>query len=386
MSLFDKSSGLVYTETISAPAGSMVQTWSTRVRGTRINPSLYRSHGNGCSSLQEMALRSCVWHVQMIEPEALQWLGWHYARQIYNKIKQSDALTFNIWNTFAKAFPNEIDRNHQFYVYGYESWFPEDGHATARLPAVVDRLAKLDSSILTFLCIHGLSQRNDLMILTKLDALAALLLEYSQDIDLDVMETSKTQLRNWGRAVFEKGAFKRLKVLVLGNSGLWGNAIMKQVSSFPALALIGIRVWAGSEKEACEFPGDWSAISNAWLREKGFSDQEHNPYSMWADSNATTSSKLEKIYNISGKLLRTPVLDGPADLSVSVTYAGDRTCSPLDHVTWYFRDPEKENLHLTKRIGENQGQDHRGSGDTNKKRKVRQNKKVEVGSLLGTFT
>ena len=87
MSLFDQSSGQVYTETVSAPVPSMIPTWTTQARGRRENPAEYQHRGKGCSTLQQMTLRSCIWHIDLMEPEALQWLGWHYASRIYERLK-----------------------------------------------------------------------------------------------------------------------------------------------------------------------------------------------------------------------------------------------------------------------------------------------------------
>lgn len=84
MAQFDPSSGLVFTERL-APVRSMVPAWTTNSRGKRVNPS--RSLQLRCSSLQEMALRACVWNVDNMEPEALKWLGWPYARRLYDRLK-----------------------------------------------------------------------------------------------------------------------------------------------------------------------------------------------------------------------------------------------------------------------------------------------------------
>jgi hypothetical protein len=83
MVLFDKASGVVYTETTSAKVGSMVPTWMSQARGKRDRKLALRSRGKGCSSLQNMALRSCAFHVELFVPETLQWASWHYARRVH---------------------------------------------------------------------------------------------------------------------------------------------------------------------------------------------------------------------------------------------------------------------------------------------------------------
>jgi hypothetical protein len=88
MQSFDASSGLVYRESTSASVRSMIPTWTTNFRGRRVDPSKHRS-ALGCDTLQEMALRTCIWNIDNIEPEALQWLGWSYAGRLYNHIKST---------------------------------------------------------------------------------------------------------------------------------------------------------------------------------------------------------------------------------------------------------------------------------------------------------
>jgi hypothetical protein len=83
---FDRASGLVYTETTSAPIRSMVPVWMSQARGKRDKKSTLRSRGRGCPRLQEMALRCCAWNSELFVPEALQWVGWYYANQIYQNL------------------------------------------------------------------------------------------------------------------------------------------------------------------------------------------------------------------------------------------------------------------------------------------------------------
>jgi hypothetical protein len=86
MAMFDKASGVVYTETTSAQLRTMVPTWMSQARGKRDKTSALRSRGKGCSSLQDMVLRSCAFHAELFEPAALQWAGWHYAKRIYQHL------------------------------------------------------------------------------------------------------------------------------------------------------------------------------------------------------------------------------------------------------------------------------------------------------------
>lgn len=99
----------------------------------------------------------------------------------------------------------------------------------------------------------------------------------------------------------------------------------------------------------------------------------------------TTVSKLEKIYFKSEKLLKASSPDESKDLSVSITYAGGQPMILSEAVKWFFRDP-RETQHSTKRAGYSESQRDRSSGDSKKKRRIRDDKQVDIGSLLGTFT
>jgi hypothetical protein len=96
MALFDKASGVVYTESTSARVGSMVPTWMSQARGKRDKKSTLRSRGKGCSSLRDMALRTCAWNTELFAPETLQWASWHYASEIYQHLLNKQVPSFAI--------------------------------------------------------------------------------------------------------------------------------------------------------------------------------------------------------------------------------------------------------------------------------------------------
>ncbi|KAH8643832.1 succinyl-3-ketoacid-coenzyme a transferase [Alternaria alternata] len=87
MENFDPSSGLVYRETTSASVSSMIPKWTSHSRGRRIDPSKHQRLTPGCDTLQSMALRCCIWNIDNMEPEALQWLRWSYASRLHDYLK-----------------------------------------------------------------------------------------------------------------------------------------------------------------------------------------------------------------------------------------------------------------------------------------------------------
>lgn len=147
----------------------------------------------------------------------------------------SDTLTFNTWSLFQAAFPNDIDRHARFRF--HEVGIHPSSFGSRQLPSIVDRLSKLDVSMLTFLsirCFDLISE--DLAALTKIKTLAVLALEVER-----VADTSVDPIRDWGRSVLESGAFQKLRVLVFSSyRGIQRDSFLKHMSSFKNLSLIGI--------------------------------------------------------------------------------------------------------------------------------------------------
>lgn len=178
-------------------------------------------------------------------------------------IWKSDTLSFNAWSVFIKAFPEQIDHNHQFLVYDDESSSDIHGQPVmlAQLPSVITRLTKLDTTTLSFLCIQQSPLVfSHLMTLTQLDALASLVIQDGDAMNLDLDDMRERQIKNWGRAVSEKDAFKRLKVLVLYSARLHRDLLLQVVSKFPVLTLVGTDGWRESRSKACERNIGWRAL------------------------------------------------------------------------------------------------------------------------------
>lgn len=87
MSVLRTKHGVVFTETSSRPAESMISSWALYARGKNNNRPGLKNHGQGASTLQAMVLRSCAWNAGLFMPETLQWAGWHYAGRIYRHLK-----------------------------------------------------------------------------------------------------------------------------------------------------------------------------------------------------------------------------------------------------------------------------------------------------------
>lgn len=174
------------------------------------------------------------------------------------RIRHRDNLTFSAWSIFQKAFPDQIARHHQFHVSEREAW----SLVPAQLPSIVGRLAKLDTNMMTFLCIRNFSLTVDhLIALNKIHTLAGLVLEHRHSpVERNVPALN---VNLWGRAVSESRAFKKLRLLVVGNFGR-RDAILKGISSFSALCLVGVHEPGETGGRPHGSYGDWQTIHPQW--------------------------------------------------------------------------------------------------------------------------
>ncbi|RMZ70594.1 succinyl-3-ketoacid-coenzyme a transferase [Pyrenophora seminiperda CCB06] len=381
---FDPSSGLVYRETTSYSVRSMQTTWASQSRGKRVNPSIFRPRGQGCATLQSMALRACLWNIDNMEPEALQWLTWTYARLLYDDLKSNDTLTFKTWSLFQNVFPNDIDQHAKFRVC---AWI--NNHASFVVPqlsSIVDRLSRLDVSMLTFLSINGFElSSQDLASLSKIKTLAVLALAMRE-----VSDISADPIRNWARSVHESDAFQKLRVLIFeSHHKVQRDSLLKNVSSFKLLNMVGIYdhrkdpdtigdwvLWSNRPPEQCQ---DKRRFVNIDL--SSIQPEEGNPMAIWDDYKVEEATRMRQLYDLSLSISQgTP--EEHAYRSLAMTYyATENYCNQLSGVRWLFRERKDVDNQVIKRP---RSEDTRREG-LEKKRKLRDGKKVDVGSLLGSF-
>ena len=94
---FHRDSGQVYRETTSSRATSMVPMWRKHATGRRVDPQTYKNKAKGSSTLRDMAMRSCCWNAELFTSEALHCADWHYAGQIYQRLKETSVeLLYNL--------------------------------------------------------------------------------------------------------------------------------------------------------------------------------------------------------------------------------------------------------------------------------------------------
>lgn len=147
----------------------------------------------------------------------------------------SESLTFTSWKLFQQAFPDQLDRQHGFYISDYGDRVLEP----MQLPSIVLQLSKIDQNVLTMLCIRNFYLSVDhLLALTKIPNLATLVLEQHRSAQAHL--TAK-DLHYWSRAARETSSFQNLKMLVLSCLNVDTHDVLRPVSQFPALTLLGLR-------------------------------------------------------------------------------------------------------------------------------------------------
>lgn len=256
-----------------------------KCNGRKIKPQSYRHRGPGTSSLYNMAVRSCAWHINLFMPSDLQSAEWYFARRIYEHLQKNQNLTANAWSLFQQAFPGEAELNHTYPIRIPALY----GQSTSELPSIQQWLRLLPFSHLSLLNIQSLCLRlGDLITLTNLPNLGVLLMrsaygEWPQELDDKAM-------RDWGRAVQEKGAFTQLRVVGLHHHAASLQATLKGLSQFPALRICTVESQpplASSQAAVLQLA---SAALPFELLADTTSNDDDNPEAIWSQGNVSGKS------------------------------------------------------------------------------------------------
>ncbi|KAF2869164.1 hypothetical protein BDV95DRAFT_578502 [Massariosphaeria phaeospora] len=385
METFDPTTGQMCLETTTS-VQSMLSAWQGQGSGRRDNPKTYRQrHTTGSSSLYAMALRSCVWNIDLFMPEALKYAEWYYAERIYKQLKTTDTFTLTAWSIFRTAFPKEIDLDYQFRIPQKRSTAPRE------LGSIASRLSNLSFDCLSFLCIQNLSLKSGhLMALLKIPNLAVLALEQDHAYTYSKYDGGINDkfMRDWGRAVYEKGAFTKLRVLILRHFSVGMEFTFKGITVFPALYLVNMDSWflkldvLGAKSGQTFKNGRWRHLPTDDQHDHA---RNQNPQTTWKRTDITSHRKMEIIYDFASGLLHQPPRTRLAEPSISIVYGDSRSVEDRkSYSAWFVRVPPS--AEDTKAPVKRAGDDSENTKDeASKKRKVRQGKQKDIGSLLGGF-
>jgi hypothetical protein len=235
-------------------------------------------------------MRSCAWHINLFMPSDLQCADWYFAHKIYDHLRKNQTLTPNAWSLFQQAFPSEEQLDHTYPIR-----IPAlHAQSTSELPSIQQWLQLLPFSHLSLLNIQSLCLRlSDLITLTDLPNLGVLLIrcaygESPQDLDDKAM-------RDWSRAVQEKGAFTKLRMVGLHYHPASLQATLKGLTRFPALRVCTVEphVLLTSAQSAL------SQITSAALPFQLFPDMisgdDDHPEAIWSHGNLAGESPARKV-------------------------------------------------------------------------------------------
>ncbi|KAF2444212.1 hypothetical protein P171DRAFT_432280 [Karstenula rhodostoma CBS 690.94] len=380
---FDEATGQVYEET-QVPVTSMVSAWPDKCNGRRTRPQSYRHRGPGTSSLYDMAMRSCAWHINLFTPDDLQCAEWHFAHRIYHHLQKNQTLTANAWSLFQQAFPGEEELNHTYPIRIPALY----GQSTSELPSIQQWLRLLPFSHLSLLNIQSLCLRiGDLITLTNLPNLGVLLMrsaygEWQQELDDRAM-------RDWSRAVRERGAFTQLRVVGLHHHAASLQATLKGLSQFPALRICTVEPHAPLASSQAAL----SQIASAALPFELLSDttcnDDDDPEGIWSRGNVSGHVKMKMLYELAGRMHpQNHAEDIPGSAVLSVYYGAERNFAYTRYPLWFKRVADVESEHQDGRLPKRSPNDEGGedkAGGGKKKRRVREGKQKDIGSLLGGF-
>jgi hypothetical protein len=274
-------------------------------------------------------------------------------------------LTFTAWTIFYQAYPNQPELSHRFRVGPKES--------TTQWPSIVESLKVFEGSVLTNFCAYGIDLNlSHLMSLTDIPTLATLLM-FPRTAWKSIEGLTARDFRDWGRAVQEKGAFKRLKLLFMCECEPTNTEILRHLTSFPALNLVGIARASRIVDSIGDLDGWQHPATNA---------EDRYTATIWDLSRFTIAQQAEKLYGYTDKM-SLPEREDRTTITLSMTCGMGGISLQNGKTTWFVRDPDSTEIQLKRSAETQTPQD--GSNHTMKKRKVRQGKQKDIGSLLGTF-
>ncbi|KAF2470327.1 uncharacterized protein BDR25DRAFT_33968 [Lindgomyces ingoldianus] len=414
MERYDESTGQVYTET-TTPVQSMKFQFLNKTTGWKEGLKKYRNRGPGPASLYEMALHSCAYNADRFLPETLKYCQWHYGEKIYRYLKQTDTETAMVWSIFKAAYPKEIHQNSYHVLNPNPAGVRELSHG---LEIMGKQLLSLSLETLSFLCvssyhINSVHLNTDLL---NFPNLAVLVLTQKKVGTRRATGGDSHMIQCWGRAVHEKRAFTRLRVLALRRFDISLEVLMS-LSLFPALYLCNL----DSEfitldlrhplKKGRQFKTQWKQIwpdrhivppvleSSLGARQtdlagrNGDGNDNSNPETTWQRLDFSVPQKMDILYDIAAARLeeehsiridRSPVvaLQYRANASHHDIWPNLKSIS-----IWLTRSVAPDQQHADPK-GQPQDMEANTRGEDgsgNKRRKVREGKQKDIRSLLEIF-
>jgi hypothetical protein len=115
---------------------------------------------------------------------------------------------------------------------------------------------------------------------------------------------------------------------------------------------------------------------------------DFDPQPIWVASYLTSSTKIQKLYDMTKTIAQPPDSSDEEVRSVCITYGGWANRSIYEATTWFIRDTTVQvqiQIQKPSQVMQTSDTAQDRVGTTNKKRKIRIGKQMDVGSLLGAF-
>lgn len=215
------------------------------------------------------------------------------------------------------------------------------------------------------------------MSLINISTLAAL-------VHVNILPPSKNNsltgwsFRDWSRAVLERGAFGKLRLLfisLVSEDGSTNANILNDLTHFPALSLVGIA-------HAWRFTGGKGApgVPDGWSCPKPRDEAKYTEM-IW-DPRLPIAVKTERLYGCATNIIPLQS-DANSPITLSLTCAAVGPNCHDRSTAWFIHEPASTDMQQKwiqkSRILQN------GDNRATKRRKVRQGKQQDVRSLLETF-
>ncbi|KAI9723668.1 MAG: hypothetical protein M1812_000968 [Candelaria pacifica] len=228
---FDEASGQVYTEV--TVGGKIDADWAWRSRGSNRFSEYY--HEQGTASLEATAMRSVLANIGSITAEALEYVPWHIARNIWAKIGRSgeprELDSFHAWRAFATVYHKEGDSS---LLYHRQSIIKP----SIALEQYMKTVTSQEIDWITYLSISNVAfTRTELIKLSKLVNLGALDILGSTGLCRATSSVEDSVVRAWSTVAAEGGAFSKLRVLILRNHRDITPRSLEYLNCFPSLTL-----------------------------------------------------------------------------------------------------------------------------------------------------
>ncbi|KAI9707207.1 MAG: hypothetical protein M1836_000167 [Candelina mexicana] len=250
---FDEASGQVYTEV--TVGGKIGADWLWKSRGSNAF-SEYRQ-GQGAASLEATTMRSVLANIGSITADVLQYVPWHVARNIWEKIRCSELDCFHAWRVFATVYGKEGDSS---LLYHRQSIVKP----SIALEEYIKTITSHAFDWITYLSISNIAfTRTELIKISKLINLGALDILGSTELYRATSKMEDGIVRAWSAAAVEGGFFSKLRVLILRKHRDITSRSLEYLNCFPSLTLYRV------SECSISFTDDKKAESFGWTCEFG---------------------------------------------------------------------------------------------------------------------